>query len=100
MLVRVAPDLRSPVPRLMTKPFRQTGPTLRTRRSVRTQVDLVPPAQPDAVRALDSVRPAGKLVPRITTRVPMELPARLRAGRASLVDSTASTARKAARSDQ
>src|ERR1700722_9287581 len=78
-----------------TRPLRQKGPPSPTRKSVRRQADLAAPTPPDATRASDSARPAGKSAPHTTARVRLESPARLRAARANLADSTTSIVRKA-----
>src|SRR5258708_39419077 len=81
-----------------TRPLRQKGPPSPTRRLVRTPADLAARAPPDATRASDSARPAGKSVPHTRARVRLESPAMPRAARANLAESTASIVRKAAHS--
>src|SRR5207249_11352479 len=83
-----------------TRPLHQKAPPSPTRKLVHTQADLAARARLDATPASDSARPAGKSVPRTTARARTESPARPRAARASPADSTASIARKAARSDR
>src|SRR5271168_1112010 len=62
--------------------------------------DLAARARPGATPASDSARPEGKSAPHTAARARTESQAVPRAARASLVDSTASIVRKAARSDR
>src|SRR5438445_6648622 len=100
MPVHVAPAPRRLAPRSSTRPLRQKAPPSPTRRLVRTPADLAAQARLDATPASGSAGPAGKSVPRTTKRARTESPARPRAARASLADSTASIVRKAARFDR
>src|SRR5580704_13385889 len=96
-LAPVPPALRR---QSATRPLRQKGPPSPTRRLARTRADLAARAPPDATRASDSAQPGGKSVPHTRARVRLESPARPRAARANLADSTASIGRKAAHSDR
>src|SRR6202030_1904685 len=76
------------------------GPPSRVRGWPGQQADLAARAPPDATRASDSARPAGKLVPHTIAHARLESPAMPRAARANLADSRASIVLKAAHSDQ
>src|ERR1700730_17757348 len=100
MSVRLAPVPPALLRQSSTRPLRQKGPPSPTQRLVRRPADLAARARPDATPASDSALPAGKSVPHTTARARLESPAGPRAARASLVDSTASIVRRAARSGQ
>src|SRR5271170_4751330 len=86
--------------RSATRSFHQKGTPARPRRLARTRAGLEPRARPDATQAWDSARLEGKWARHTTARARTESPTAFLAARASLADSTASVALRAARSDR